>query len=164
MKLRDLQYCVRRMQHRAGNDFEGVLSMKRMLTTACIAACVGGLAMIGGCGGEGDAASAPTSAPAAKKPSVNAMAVKGALVFKKTCASCHGADGKGMPNNGPDLTASEFVKITSEDDLLTYVQVGREVPGGVPMPPRGGFTEEMLPDEDIVKVIAYLKNFPGNKP
>tara|TARA_R110000868_G_scaffold241497_2_gene496306 strand:+ start:50397 stop:50804 length:408 start_codon:yes stop_codon:yes gene_type:complete len=135
--------------------------MKRMMTTVCLVACVGGLSLVGGCGGEGDSSSAPA---AAKKPSVNAMAVKGALVFRKTCATCHGADAKGMPNNGPDLTASEFVKVTSSEDLFTYVHVGREVPGGVPMPPRGGFTEEMLPDEDIVKVIAYLKNFPGNKP
>tara|TARA_R110000737_G_scaffold2923_13_gene9626 strand:- start:131944 stop:132351 length:408 start_codon:yes stop_codon:yes gene_type:complete len=135
--------------------------MKRMMTTVCLVACVGGLSLVGGCGGEGDSSSAPA---AAKKPSVNAMAVKGALVFRKTCATCHGADAKGMENNGPDLTASVFVKETSSEDLLTYVQTGREVPGGVPMPPRGGFTEEMLPDEDIVKVIAYLKNFPGNKP
>lgn len=138
--------------------------MKRMLSTVCLAALIGGLTVAGGCGGGDEGSSTPTSAPAAKAPSVNAMAVKGALVFKKTCASCHGADGKGMPNNGPDLTASEFVKTTSEEDLLTYVQVGREVPDGVPMPPRGGFTEEMLPDEDIVKVIAYLKNMPGNRP
>ena len=135
--------------------------MKRMMTTVCLVACVGGLSLVGGCGGEGDSSSAPA---AAKKPSVNAMAVKGALVFRKTCATCHGADAKGMENNGPDLTASVFVKETSSEDLLTYVQTRREVPGGVPMPPRGGFTEEMLPDEDIVKVIAYLKNFPGNKP
>ena len=138
--------------------------MKQMLTAVCLAAMVGGLAVVGGCGSGDEGSSTPTSTSSAKKPSVNAMAVKGALVFKKTCASCHGADGKGMPNNGPDLTASQFVKDTSDEDLLTYVQVGREVPGGVPMPPRGGFTEEMLPDEDIMKVIAYLRNFPGNQP
>lgn len=118
-----------------------------------------GTMLIPGCGGGDE-----DSAASAKKPSVNAMALKGALIYKKTCATCHGSDAKGMENNGPDLTASEFVRDTSDADLLTYVQVGREVPGGVPMPPRGGFTEEMLPDEDIVKVIAYMKNFSGNKP
>jgi len=138
--------------------------MKKVLRSVCLVACVAGLGLVGGCGG-GDAESSSTpAAPAAKKPSVNANAVKGALIFKKTCATCHNADAKGMPNNGPDLTASAFVKDTSDADLLTYVQEGREVPGGVPMPPRGGFTEEMLPDADIEKVIAYLKNFPGNKP
>jgi|TARA_R110002072_G_scaffold95161_2_gene209739 mono/diheme cytochrome c family protein len=133
----------------------------KLMMKACLVACVAGVSLFGGCGGEGESSSAPA---AAKKPSVNAMAVKGGLVFKKTCATCHGGDAKGMENNGPDLTASEFVRDTSADDLLTYVQVGREVPGGVPMPPRGGFTEEMLPDDDIVKVIAFLKNMPGNKP
>lgn len=131
--------------------------MRQVFGLVC--AALFGSMLIAGCGGGDD-----DSGAVAKKPSVNAMAVKGALVFKKTCATCHGGDAKGMENNGPDLTASQFVKETSEADLLAYVQVGREVPGGVSMPPRGGFTEEMLPNEDIEKVIAYLKNFPGNKP
>ena len=142
--------------------------MKRSFKSVCqaigLVACFGSAAMIGGCGGGGEGESGSAPAVETKKPSVNAMAVKGALVFKKTCATCHGADAKGMPNNGPDLTASEFVRDTSEADLLTYVQEGREVPDGVPMPPRGGFTEEMLPDSDIEKVIAYMKNMPGNRP
>ncbi|MFK7760449.1 MAG: cytochrome c [Phycisphaerales bacterium] len=134
--------------------------MKLLLGVAVFGISAG---LLGGCGGEDDS-SAPAVASSAAKPSVNANAVKGALIFKKTCASCHGADAKGMPNNGQDLTASAFVKDSTAEELLKYVQEGREVPGGVPMPPRGGFTEEMLPDEDIVKVIAYLKNMPGNRP
>ncbi|MBO6514253.1 MAG: c-type cytochrome [Phycisphaerales bacterium] len=133
--------------------------MKQFIGLVC-AGLVGSM-LVAGCGGEDESAAASTTP---KKPSVNAMAVKGALVYKKTCASCHGADAKGMANNGPDLTASEFIRDSSEEELLTYVQVGREVPGGVPMPPRGGFTEEMLPDEDIKKVIVYLKNMKGNQP
>ncbi len=133
--------------------------MKQFIGLVC-AGLVGSM-LIAGCGGEDDGGSSSASA---KKPSVNATAVKGALIFKNTCTTCHGQDGKGMPNNGPDLTASVFVKDTSAADLLTYVQEGREVPGGVPMPPRGGFSEELLPDEDIKKVVAYLKNLPGNKP
>lgn len=134
--------------------------MKLLLSLAVLGMGVG---LLGGCGGEDDS-STPAAASSAAKPSMNANAVKGALIFKKTCASCHGADAKGMPNNGQDLTASAFVKDSTAEELLKYVQEGREVPGGVPMPPRGGFTEEMLPDEDIVKVIAYLKNMPGNRP
>jgi len=131
----------------------------------CVGACLVGAGLAGGCGGDAETGTSASSAPAeAKKPSFNADAVKGALVFKKTCATCHNDDAKGMPNNGPDLTASAFVKDTSTADLITYVIEGREVPGGVPMPPRGGFTEEMLPDSDIEKVVAYLKNFAGNKP
>ncbi|MGJ8635218.1 MAG: c-type cytochrome [Phycisphaerales bacterium] len=133
--------------------------MKQFIGLVC-AGLVGSM-LIAGCGGEDDGGSSSASA---KKPSVNATAVKGALIFKKTCATCHGADGKGMENNGPDVTASEFIRDTSAEDLLTYVQVGREVPDGVPMPPRGGFSEAMLPDSDIEKVIVYLKNMKGNQP
>lgn len=141
--------------------------MKQVLRMMCVGACVVGAGLVGGCGGDAEpsSASAPSASDStAKKPSFNADAVKGALIFKSTCATCHGADAKGMPNNGPDLTASAFVKDNDEAALRQYVIEGREVPGGVPMPPRGGFTEEMLPDGDITKVIAYLKNFPGNKP
>ena len=127
----------------------------------CVGACSVGVGLIGGCGGDAESGDA---VPAAKKPSVNAMAVKGALVFKKTCAACHGMDAKGLPNNGQDLTDSAFVRDTSDADLLAYVIEGREVPGGVPMPPRGGFTEDILPDGDIEKVLAYLRNFPANRP
>lgn len=133
--------------------------MKQFIKMVCVG-LVGSM-MVAGCGGGDDGSSSKATA---KKPSVNAMAVKGALIFKKTCATCHGADAKGMENNGPDLTASEFVRDTSAEDLLAYVQVGREVPDGVPMPPRGGFTEDMLPNSDIEKVIVYLKNMKGNQP
>lgn len=132
--------------------------MRQFIGLVC-AGLVGSM-LVAGCGGDEDSGSASS----AKKPSVNATAVRGALIFKKTCATCHGGDGKGMENNGPDVTASEFVRDTSAEDLLAYVQVGREVPDGVPMPPRGGFTEEMLPDSDIEKVIVYLKNMKGNQP
>lgn len=135
--------------------------MKQFIKMVCVG--VVGSMMVAGCGG-GDDDGGSSSKATAKKPSVNVMAVKGALIFKKTCATCHGADAKGMENNGPDLTASEFVRDTSAEDLLAYVQVGREVPDGVPMPPRGGFTEDMLPDADIEKVIVYLKNMKGNQP
>ena len=139
--------------------------MKQVVRLMCVGACVVGAGLAGGCGGDAESSSAPAAADlTAKKPSFNADAVKGALIFKATCSACHGGDAKGMPNNGPDLTASAFVKDTSAADLLTYVQEGREVPGGVPMPPRGGFTEEVLPDGDITKVVAYLKNMTGNKP
>ncbi|MBL4810414.1 MAG: cytochrome c [Phycisphaerales bacterium] len=139
--------------------------MKQVLRMMCVGACVVGAGLVGGCGGDAEPGSVPAGADTtAKKPSFNADAVKGALVFRNTCVTCHGGDAKGLPNNGPDLTASAFVRDTSNADLLTYVIEGREVPGGVPMPPRGGFTEEMLPDSDIEKVIVYMKNFPGNKP
>ncbi len=161
-----LLLCMGRVVARCAGKITGVFAMNQVFRMVCVGACAVGVGMIGGCGGGGDAEhgdAAPAPAAAAK-PSFNAMAVKGALVYKKTCAACHGADAKGMPNNGPDLTDSAFVRDTNDADLLQYVIHGREVPGGVPMPPRGGFTEDVLPDADIEKVIAYLRNFPANKP
>ena len=52
----------------------------KLMMKACLVACVAGVSLFGGCGGEGESSSAPA---AAKKPSVNAMAVKGGLVFNE---------------------------------------------------------------------------------
>ncbi len=144
--------------------------MNQVVQKMCVGVCAVGFAVgmgvVGGCGGESEtgASGGGASGADAKKPSFNPDAVKGALLYKATCATCHGEDAKGLVNNGTDLTASAFIKETSDADLLTYVIEGREVPGGVPMPPRGGFTEEMLPDGDIMKIIAFLRNMPGNQP
>ena len=119
------------------------------------------LAMLGGCGGgSSDASSGAGSGSGSTN--VNAEAVKGALVFKKTCASCHGADARGMPDNGPDLHSNEFVNSNTDQELLDYVINGRVVEDGANMPPRGGFTEAQLPNEDIERVIAYIRRMPGN--
>ncbi|RMH28117.1 MAG: cytochrome c [Planctomycetota bacterium] len=117
-----------------------------------------------GCGGEEKDAATP-KADAPVTPAVSqTQIVNGRNTFLRTCAACHGTDAKGMPNNGKDLTASEFVKSQTDEQLLQYVIQGREVPGGVSMPPRGGFPEDQLTDDQIRDVIAYLRRFPGNRP
>jgi len=114
-----------------------------------------------GCGGgsESSSSSATSGSSTAK---VNAEAVKGALVFKKTCASCHGDNARGMPENGPDMHNNEFIQTNTDQQLLEYVINGRVVEDGANMPPRGGFTEQQLPNKDIERVIAYIRTFPGN--
>lgn len=135
--------------------------MRTTLTAVAAASIFAALAMAPGCGDK-KAESAP--APAANAPQVSQTAlVNGRNTFLRTCAACHGADAKGMPNNGKDLTASEFIKSQTDEQLLQYVIEGREVPGGVPMPPRGGFPESQLSDDQIKEVIVYLRRFPGNR-
>ncbi len=133
----------------------------RRLPRAAVIAAVfvsPGLLFIGGCGGEEEPAAAP--APTVSR----ATLMNGRNTFIRTCAACHGTDAKGLPNNGQNLTDNEFVRSQTDDQLLRYVIEGREVPGGVPMPPRGGFKEEELSDEQILDVIAYIRQFPANRP
>lgn len=80
---------------------------------------------------------------------------RGALVFQRTCATCHGADAHGLPDLGKDLTISEFFRDSTDEELLHFVQEGREVEGGTSMPPRGGFPD--LTDDEIRDAITYIR-------
>ena len=104
------------------------------------------------CGGGGEQA-----APAYPQEIVE----EGKTLFLQTCFACHGQDGKGLPNLGKDLTTSEFVQVSTDDELLAYVQDGREADDpanttGVAMPPKGGF--DFLTDDDILRIIAFIRS------
>lgn len=86
---------------------------------------------------------------------------KGRVVFASTCSACHGANAKGMPGLGKDLTASPFVKGTTDDQLLDFVKKGRPAsdPANtthVDMPPKGG--NPALTDQNLSDVIAFLRS------
>ena len=81
---------------------------------------------------------------------------RGAPKFKSVCATCHGLNGKGLPNLGKDLTISQFVKDNSDDELLAFVKTGRPpMDGNAEMPPKGG--DPSLSDEQIQDIIAYVR-------
>jgi len=81
---------------------------------------------------------------------------RGAPKFKSVCATCHGLNGKGLPNLGKDLTISQFVRDTSDEDLLTFIKVGRPPMDGNPeMPAKGG--DPSLTDGQISDIIAYMR-------
>lgn len=81
---------------------------------------------------------------------------RGAPKFKAICATCHGLNGKGLPNLGKDLTTSEFVGSLSDDEFLAFVKVGRPPKdGNAEMPPRGG--DPTLSDEQLMDIIAYVR-------
>jgi cytochrome c5 len=92
------------------------------------------------------------AAAASKKPAEAAPAL-----FARTCGACHGKDAKGLPGLGKDMTASEFIKKSSDAEILKLVNTG--IPASklvkVPMPPKGGFAD--LTDDDILRVIKYIR-------
>lgn len=99
--------------------------------------------------GEGEAESVAAGDPEA-----------GEQLFVQSCSACHGTDAKGLPNLGKDLTESEFIHSNSDEELLTFVKVGRPVSDpdnttGIDMPPKGG--NPALTDEQILDIIAYLR-------
>lgn len=114
------------------------------------------------CGGGDDSGGSDSPAEpaeeAAAAPAGDAAAGEGK--FQATCAACHGPDAKGMPNLGKDMTVSEFIKGSSDAELLAFVKTGRP-PGdpanttGVDMPPKGG--NPALSDQDLADIIAFIR-------
>ena len=108
------------------------------------------------CGpGNANAPSAPN--PRTVVPSGNA--IKGKELFAQTCVACHGADAKGLPNLGKNLTTSAFVKSKNDRELVKFLNTGRPVGDplnttGVAMPPKGGNTK--LTDTDLADIAAFL--------
>ncbi len=84
----------------------------------------------------------------------------GRNAFLTTCATCHGADAKGIPGLGKDLTTSEFLHSQTDDQMLAFLLAGRPAGDplnttGVDMPPRGG--NPAFSDGDLKNIIAFLR-------
>ena len=93
-------------------------------------------------------------------PGVTAkMVTDGAALFKGAglCTACHGADSKGLPNLGPDLTDAKWLHSKgSYDELVKGIMAGvtaDKSTTGIVMPPKGGSS---LTDEQVKWVAAYV--------
>lgn len=87
-------------------------------------------------------------------------ASEGKNYFMTACFACHGADAKGMPNLGPDLTASEFAKSKTDEELVKFIIEGRpaDAPDNktkIAMPPRGG--NPTLDDAKLLAIVKFLR-------
>lgn len=127
--------------------------MKKLAILALVIGVVAA-ACGGSSGSSDDGGDTPTTAAS------SGDAANGKVLFDGTCVSCHGADAKGLPGLGKDMTTSEFIKGTGDQDLLAFVKVGRPVSDpanttGVDMPAKGG--NPSLSDQDILDIIAYIR-------
>ncbi len=131
--------------------------MKR--TTAALS-IVASLTLLAGCGGGGESESSST--PAAPAIDANTFAkAKGKVVYNKTCLACHGEGGVGVENLGKNWIISEFIKNSSDTELLAFIRAGRTIDdpmsaGNAPMPPSGG--DPTLSDEELNNVIVYMRS------
>ena len=129
-----------------------------MKYTAAALSLVVSVSFIAGCGGESD--STGTSAAPAVDANTFAKA-KGKVVYNKTCIACHGEGGVGVENLGKNWIVSEFIKNSSDAELLAFIREGRTMDdpksaGNAPMPPSGG--DPTLSDEDLNNVIVYMRS------
>ena len=87
---------------------------------------------------------------------------RGARIFVRTCAGCHGADGRGTLRPGlakppRDLTNPAFQGQMTNEQLRHSIRIGKGQ-----MPAFGG----LMPDDEIADVIAFVRTLvpPGSLP
>lgn len=95
------------------------------------------------------------------------LMVRGASIFKSLCATCHGADGKGVSTGGEDMPAPALAtnkNVTGDPEKIIRILL-HGLSGPVNnknytdiMPPLGGNDDEYL-----ASVISYIRNDLGNK-
>src|SRR5262245_50713769 len=93
----------------------------------------------------------PEKNPAANNPHVgNRESIRaGMTLYRTRCADCHGLDASGY--RGPDLVGA--IAGGMPDERL-YQTIRKGVPG-TEMP---ATTDEQMPDDDVLMIIAYLKS------
>jgi mono/diheme cytochrome c family protein len=78
-------------------------------------------------------------------------------VYATQCVACHGADAKGVPGLGLNLVDSELVDISSQSELVAFLQEGRagDSPDSVTKVPMPSFV--WMDEGDLVEVTLYIK-------
>jgi mono/diheme cytochrome c family protein len=89
---------------------------------------------------------------------------RGAKLYEKHCASCHGDQGQGVPSIYPALAGNRAVTLAAPNNLVQMIRMGGFLPStaGNPqpfgMPPFG----QILSNEDIAVVATYVRQSWGN--
>jgi mono/diheme cytochrome c family protein len=106
----------------------------------------------------GMASRQPVSVPEPEAGAPVEQAGSASAVYATQCVACHGADAKGVEGLGLSLVESELVAGSSPDELVAFLQAGRQ-PGssdsvtGVPMP-----AFAWMEAADLTEVAGYLKS------
>lgn len=80
---------------------------------------------------------------------------KGKDLYSQSCASCHGANGKGGIPGVPDFTAKKGVLSQADSVLIDHITNGYQGPSSpMAMPAKGGNTS--LSKDDIAAILAYM--------
>jgi mono/diheme cytochrome c family protein len=91
--------------------------------------------------------------------------LKGEILYKAHCLTCHQADGYGVPNMNPPLVKTNYVS-SDKKKLIAWVLKGSgttklSINGKTfqnKMPP-----QQNLKDDEVADVLTYIRNSFGNK-
>jgi len=87
--------------------------------------------------------------------------IVGRELFISSCSACHGPNGEGMEGIGKPFTTSEFVKNSTDKEIMMLIKMGRPVwdaanTTGVDMPPKGG--NPAISDDELNDIITYIRS------
>lgn len=100
------------------------------------------------------AGAAATAAEAGKTWNKEDLMAKGESVYDAYCASCHQANGQGIPGVFPGIAGSPV----ATGDIAKHIDIGVNGVAGTAMQAFG----EQLGDADLAAVITYQRNAFGN--
>tara|TARA_R110002073_G_scaffold147687_2_gene300619 strand:- start:63202 stop:64056 length:855 start_codon:yes stop_codon:yes gene_type:complete len=89
----------------------------------------------------------------------------GREAFLASCSACHGANAEGIEGLGKSFITSEFVRSSSDKDIMTMIKMGRPVwdpanTTGLDMPPKGG--NPAITDDQLTDIIGYIRSVSTN--
>jgi len=107
---------------------------------------------------------APAASKAAPAAGIQSSITRGQAVYAQSCATCHQADGAGVPGINPPLIKTEYV-LGDKNRLINIVLKGLnkelEIDGETytnAMPP-----QSQLTDQQIADVLTFVRNNFSNK-
>ncbi len=86
---------------------------------------------------------------------------RGAEVFGRDCAACHGARGEGERGVGPALNTQEFLKEASDELIFNTVSDGRP---GTSMPAWGQARGGPYNAQVVEDLVAYIRSWEATAP
>lgn len=109
--------------------------------------------------GSGAASCASTQKPLSAAASPEEVS-RGKVLYDRYCALCHGADAVGYAaDNASQLRNSTFLRTATDEFLKLAIDRGRP---GTPMSAFGKAYSGPLAQDDIDRIVAYLRSFdPG---
>ncbi len=108
---------------------------------------------------QAETTAAIAAAPAEDSPAAAALAETGGKLFRDNCATCHMADGGGVPYLQPPITGSAWISAPDPQLLLTLILRGSAVLGAAALV----YENDMAPlahltDDELAALATYVRN------
>jgi len=100
---------------------------------------------------------------ASAQPAAEAFIARGAKIYDKQCAACHGAQGEGAPGAYPPLAGNRALSMPAHSNLVRVLLAGGFPPAtaGNPRPYGMPPFAQSLSDEEAAAVLSFIRQTFG---